>query len=466
MTVIAPTPRQIAATPRSATVTSRREEERTTSGHPARDRGIDLVRAFCVLCVVSLHALMVGVALTPDGPVFENAAEGAWWAVPLSWALQVMPLFFVVAGFAGRRAFDAARSRGRDGVWFVTSRLHRLLRPAVAVVAVVGIALCGLLLAGVPAELVAVAGFRYGQPLWFLGVFLLCQALLPLAVRWHERAPLRTVGVLVGAAVAVDAARAVTGLGAVGMLNLAFVWLALQQLGFFLADGRIDALPRRVRIGAGALAAALLVVLCLTGVWSADLVSHLNPPTTALLLVGAAHTCLLSLLRPPLAALAERPLPAALTAFVTRRTMTIYLWHMPVLLTLAGTSALLGMAGVITVPVPGSGSWWLERPAWLILALALTALLAVPLTRIEHTALPLGTTEASRAAIATVLGILGVVLLLAAGTTPLTAAAALLLFAAALRLRRSARRSEDARAVRISRRRDAPVGGRAQPRRG
>ena len=39
------------------------------------------------------------------------------------------------------------------------------------------LALTVLLLNGVPADLVAIAGYRYGQPLWFLGVFLLFSAI-------------------------------------------------------------------------------------------------------------------------------------------------------------------------------------------------------------------------------------------------------------------------------------------------
>ncbi|HWV50507.1 MAG TPA: acyltransferase family protein, partial [Microbacterium sp.] len=141
-----------------------------------RDTGIDLVRALCVIAVVVLHSLMVGVTVTDTGPVFANASEGSWWITPLSWMLQVMPLFFVIGGFAGFTAFRRARARGASAASFVTGRLHRLLVPALAVIAVVGTALVFLAVVGVPADLLRIAGYRYAQPLWFLGVFLLCQA--------------------------------------------------------------------------------------------------------------------------------------------------------------------------------------------------------------------------------------------------------------------------------------------------
>ncbi|MFC0197586.1 acyltransferase, partial [Microbacterium arthrosphaerae] len=350
---------------------------------PGRDRAVDLVRVFCVIGVVVLHAIMVGVTVTGSGPSFVNASDGTAWIVPVSWALQVMPLFFIVGGFAGATAFRRSRARGGAAARFVAGRVHRLLLPAAVTVGVAG-ALLGLLAAaGIPADLVALAGFRFAQPLWFLGVFLVCQALLPALLRCHERAPLRTLGVLALLAGAVDVVRLATGIDGIGFLNLAFVWLTLQQVGFFLADGRIDALSRRSRAGAAAAAVALLAVSFASGLHSPDLVANINPPTTALLLVGVVHVALFSLVRAPLERLAARPGPARLVDFATPRAMTVYLWHMPVLLALAGLSAAASMLAGMPLPEVNGAGWWVSRPLWLALALAATAAVAVPLSRIE-----------------------------------------------------------------------------------
>ena len=382
------------------------------SGH--RDTGIDFVRALCVLGVVLLHAIMVGVTVADDAPLFQNASDGTGWIAPLSWLLQVMPLFFVIGGFSGTLAYRRQLLRGSSARDFIAGRVHRLLRPALVTVAAVGLALALLTLSGVPAELIEVAGFRYGQPLWFLAMFLLCQALLPAFVALHDRAPLPTIGALAAAAVAVDVLRAVAGQEALGFLNLAFVWLALQQLGFFLADGRIDALTRRTRIVAGVAAVLLLVALFLTGVYSPDLIANINPPTAAMLLVGVAHTALLSLHRDRLARLSRRTPVAAFTAFVTRRTMTIYLWHMPVLLAMAGASAVFALTTGFALPALDSADWWAGRPLWLLSALALTAVVAVWADRFETHPAPVATGSRLRLTAAVIAGLLGVVLLLAA----------------------------------------------------
>lgn len=406
----------------------------TASPRASRDTGIDFVRALCVLGVVLLHSIMVGVTVDASGPVFENASDGTGWIAPLSWVLQVMPLFFVIGGFSGLLAYRRMRQRGGTAVGFVAGRLHRLLRPAIYTIAVVGVALAVLTVAGVPADLIATAGFRYGQPLWFLGVFLLCQALLPVLAAAHERAPYRTIGALALAAVAVDVMRGATGIEGLGFLNLAFVWMALQQLGFFLADGRIDALSRRVRALAGVSALLLLAATFLTGVYSPDLIWNINPPTAALLLVGVIHTSLLSLHRERLERFSRRPRVAAFTAFVTVRTMTIYLWHMPVLLVMAGATAVYALTTGVALPALDSAGWWAGRPLWLLTALALTAVVAVAFTRFESQPAPEATASPRRVVIAALSGLIGIVLLLALGTSVSTALIAVLLIAVALKL--------------------------------
>lgn len=404
-----------------------------------RDTAIDFLRALCVTGVVLLHAIMVGVTVTDAGPVFENASDGTWWILPVSWALQVMPLFFVIGGFAGFLAHGRGRERGQTDAAFVAARIHRLLRPAVLVIGVAGVLLAALLVAGVPGHLVAIAGFRFAQPLWFLGVFLLCQALLPSLAAAHRRAPVAALGLLAGAAVLVDVVRAHTGADGLGFLNLAFVWLTLQQLGFFLADGTIDALSRRARVAAATTALAALIGAFVTGIYSPDLVANINPPTGALLLVGIVHLTLVSLFRARIARFSRRPIAARFSDFVNRRTMTIYLWHMPMLLAMAGAVALHALATGTVLPEPSSAAWWAGRPVWLLAALVLSALVAVALTRFENRPAPAATGSHRRLALATGTGVGVVALLLVVGTTPVTAGVAVLGLLTALRLARRSR---------------------------
>jgi peptidoglycan/LPS O-acetylase OafA/YrhL len=413
-----------------------RSARRSEPQGAGRDPGIDLVRSLCITGVVILHAMMVGVTVTGTGPVFENAADGAAWFVPLSWLLQVMPLFFVIGGFAGLLAYRRQRDAGAPATAFVAGRLHRLLLPAAVAIGAIGAILALVPLIGVPADLIEMAGYRYGQPLWFLGAFLFCQALLPALAAAHARAPKRTIASLAAGAVLVDLVRGATGFDAIGFINLALVWTALQQLGFFLADGTIDGLRRRTRSLAAMVAASALAATWLCGIYSPDLIENINPPTAALLLVGVAHTAVLSLLRTRVTAFSRRPTVEAFTTFVTRRALTIYLWHMPVLLSMAAVSALAAVSLGVGLPPIGSTGWWLGRPLWLAVALALTAAVAQVAARVETVRMPQPTTSCARIAGATFAGLAAVVVLLVLGTSVLTASVAVTLLVVALQLAR------------------------------
>jgi peptidoglycan/LPS O-acetylase OafA/YrhL len=407
---------------------------------PARDRSIDAVRASLLVTVVAMHAMMVGVSVGAAGPVLQNALENQAWFAPVSWVLQVMPLFFVVGGFASITQWRALRAGNTTAAVYVRTRIERLVRPAVALVAVVAVALLAMTALGVPTEIVATAGFRIGQPMWFLGVYVLCSALVPLMVRAHERARVATPLVLLAAVVVVDVARLTSGIEALGFLNLLFVWVLVQQLGFWLVDGHVQALGRRTRIAV--LLAALATLLALTaGPYSADMLDNLNPPTVCLVVLGVAQVMVFSLLRERIATLAERPLARAITDALGARSMTVYLWHMPVLIALAAVLLVVHAVGGVTLPEPLTVQWWATRPVWLVA----TALAVVPVVaffarferarrapRTSRAPSPAARVAAVAAAIDTLLAAAGVATALIAGFGVLPAAVSLALLGTAL----------------------------------
>jgi len=325
-----------------------------------------LVRSFLLLVVVGLHSAMVGISVGPEGFVLGNALEGQAWFAPVSWVVQIMPLFFVIGGFSSHTHWSRMRERGHSANDYVVGRLHRLLVPALVSIAAVGIALAVMTLSGVPMQLVATAGYRLSQPLWFLGVYVLCSALVPLLVAAHSRRPVLSLAALVAAAVAVDVIRLSTGITALGFLNLLFVWLAVQQLGFWLADGCFERLSVRARLTITAGSILGLLILTGPGPYPADMYQNLNPPTVCLLLIGTAQLMVFTLLRGRLRSFAQRPRIGRVVDALGSRTMTVYLWHMPVIILLA--AGLLILNSLIGIPLhePLSLGWWATRPLWLL----------------------------------------------------------------------------------------------------
>ncbi|WP_162257722.1 acyltransferase [Agromyces sp. Root81] len=402
-----------------------------------RDSSVDAIRVVLLVVVFALHAMMVGVSVGPDGPVLENALEGQGWFAAVSWVVQIMPLFFIAGGFSSFLHWRSMRARGASGADYVRARLERLVRPAVVLVAVVAAALVALSLAGLAPELVATAGFRIGQPLWFLGVYIATSALVPVMVRAHERARVLTPLALLAGVVAVDVLRLSTGLEGIGFLNLLLVWLLVQQLGFHLADGSLDRLSPAAlwSIAAGAL--ALLAVITLAGPYSADMYENLNPPNVCLVVLGVAQLALFQLARPHIRAWVERADASRLVSAVGERAMTVYLWHMPVLVGLAGALLVANAAGFgAALPEPMTAAWWTTRPLWLGVAGVAVAGVTIVFARFERarrapraSAAPTGRAAAFDA----VCGVAGVAVVLVTGFGPVQAVISLALLTVALR---------------------------------
>lgn len=403
-----------------------------------RDSSIDAIRVVLLVAVFALHAMMVGVSLGPDGPILQNALDGQAWFGPVSWIVQIMPLFFIAGGFSSYRHWQSMRGRGASSSEYVRARLERLVRPAIALVVVVAVALIALAMSGMPADVVATAGFRIGQPLWFLGVYVATSALVPLLVLAHERARVLTPMALLAGVVSVDVVRMATGIEAIGFVNLLLVWLLVQQLGFWLADGGIDRVRRSTLGAVAAGSLAFLAVLTVIGPYDVDMFENLNPPTVCLVVLGIAQLALFLLVRPRLRALADTPDASRLVSAVGERAMTIYLWHMPVLIALAGASLVAESTLGVPLPEPLSVGWWATRPIWLTVAAVAVVPVALAMGRFERgsrgpagrcLALPRGRSTVVDAACA----VAGVAVLLVAGFGPLPALIALALLVVALR---------------------------------
>ena len=337
-----------------------------------RDLTLDIARVFCVLLVVVIHMLMVGVGFDAAGALaISKPLEDQGWFDAATWVGQIMPLFFVVGGFASLTAWRSLVRRGGTATDYVRNRVLRLAQPALPLfvfyIAVIG----GARLVGVPKDLLDVVVVGAGLPLWFLAAYTLCQAFVPIMARLHARAPVLTVVGLLGAVVLVDAIRFGTHGYWIGNVNLLFVWLLVQQIGFWYADGWFGARPAWQLLSIAAAAYALLAVITFAGPYDTDMLAMLNPPTLCLVLLGLAQACILCLIRPALARLMNTRPARAGVFLVGSRLMTIYLWHLPLIIALSGLALLIPGAS----PAPGSPAWWWSRPLfYVVVLLALFAL--------------------------------------------------------------------------------------------
>lgn len=353
---------------------------------PDRDRFIDAVRAGSLLIVVVGHWLMATVVVKDEHITGANALTSIPALQLATWLFQVMPLFFIAGGFSNITVWRSLRRRGAGYPEYLQGRLVRLLRPTLVFVLFWHLALPAAAALGLSQDRVDLIGLLLGQPLWFLGVYVAMTALAPAMASWHEYSPRIALASLVVGAVVVDWFRLGKGMESVGYLNLAFVWLFAQQLGFVYADGYLTRLTRRALWVTVAGTFATLVVLTSWGPYPVSMVgmpgetSNMTPPTVCLMVLAVSQLAMAMLARDRVSRWLERPrLWAAVVRFASMA-MTVYLWHLSLLV--IAFMALIGLG--IDPPAAGSGLWWLTRPLWLIglaLVLAVVATLLSPLER-------------------------------------------------------------------------------------
>ena len=360
-----------------------------------RDRWVDALRVGSLLVVVLGHWFMV--TLTAGGTI-TNALSLAPALQPVTWLLQVMPLFFLVGGVAHAHSLESLARRMPSGpgryAAFVRQRARRLLRPTLVFLAVwlvVGVSahLAGLTRApGADGALTRDALVMVPQLLWFVGIYLGVAACAPGMLALHRRHGLAVVAVLVVLSVVVDLLRfsggSSTGAGLVANLQFALVWLALHQLGFAWRDGLLTpAVGRAMLVGGfGAM------LLCVTvGPYPTSMVglpgealSNMAPPTVALLAQGVGICGLAVVLRAPMTRLLARPRVWRAVVVAGAFAMTAFLWHLTALLLV-----LLGLrAAGIDQPAVAGPAWWLTRPVLFVGLAALTAAFVAVFARFDR----------------------------------------------------------------------------------
>lgn len=343
---------------------------------PDRDRVVDALRVAAMLAVALGHWLLAVVHVDADGGlVADSLLAAAPWTHGLTWALQVVPLFVVVAGWSSAGSLD--RHDGDAAAW-VHARVRRLLLPTTAYV--VALAAATPLVARLTGDATGTLVGRFlGVHVWFAATVVVVWALTPALHRaWRTLGPrlLVVVGLLV---VTVDVAVRAAGATWLGWANFVLVFAGATLLGFAWHDGLLDR-GRAVVLatGSGLLLAAAVASpwypLSMVGVPGAAQ-SNNSPPTVCLLLLAGLHLGLVVLAAPRLRRLLDRPLAWLVVVAASRVAVTVYLWHLAAVAVVVGAALHLA-PGVLDV-APLSGAWWLTRPVWLlVLALATVPLVA------------------------------------------------------------------------------------------
>ena len=352
----------------------RRIEEATP---PGRDHYLDFLRVLALLLVVSGHwiaRVVLDEGGAPSGHYLLNLVPELQWA-SLIW--QVMPVFFLVGGVVNARSWRRARQRHEAPAAWAARRARSLLMPLLVLVA-------ALVPAAALTEALAhsdrmIFGFTVAVfPLWFLATYMAVTALTPLTLALHERgATPAFLAALMVVVVVLDLLRLLVGgpvLGTQPVIsgpNFLLLWLAVHQLGYLWADGRLEGRGLAL-LAAGA---AGLVAMIGLGPWPLSMVpfegttrpNNGSPPTAALMALALVQLGLSEMARPRVARWLARPVLWAPVAVIGSQMITLYLWHQPAMVAMA---ELTYRTGWLPMAQALDAQWWAGRPLWLLACLA------------------------------------------------------------------------------------------------
>jgi len=300
----------------------------------------------------------------------------------ITWAFQVMPVFFLVGEYVNARSSTAHHERGQYWTWWVRDRAMRLWWPTTVFVTVAILAVVAARASGADPAAVAEAGWLAARQLWFLPVYLLLIALTPVMLAAHRRWGLAVPAGMAGAAALAGAGVTGPHLHVTGYASYLLVWGSIHQWGFVWADGTLTcARWRPYALAAGG--AALLAGLVASRAFQADMVGsgNTNPPSIALLAYSAAQAGVVLAAEPVAARLLARPGLGRRVTRLNEATMTVYVRHfVPVIV----VAVAFYPTGVMPRPVVGTARWWELRPAWFALLTAVLVPLVIAVMRAER----------------------------------------------------------------------------------
>jgi hypothetical protein len=333
----------------------------------SRNRYVDLLRAVSICAVVFGHWLMAAPFVVAGEISITSMLEHQEWTRWMTWAFQVMPVFFLVGGYSNGISWQSAQRKKQSYGEWLQLRLQRLIGPVLPLIAMWIILGAGAQWIGLRPEMVKVASQMALIPIWFLAVYVVVVVFVPVSFAAWQRFGFKSFAVLVLAAVIDDWLFFAADLRSLGWLNYAFVWFAVHQLGYAWRDGYMAGARQGLLwvLGGG----VVLVGLISIGPYPVSMVSvpgqevsNTLPPKISMLALGIVQCGLLLSIEAPMRRWLAKATPWTAVVLINGMIMTVFLWHLTASTLTIGAALLFNDIGLKVTP--GSGSWWALRPVW------------------------------------------------------------------------------------------------------
>jgi len=352
-----------------------------------RNRYVDFLRAISILVVVVGHWLIatawyVDGVLTP-GHLLKTHPQHQW----LTWLFQVMPIFFIVGGYSNAVSLESAKRKGVGYAGWLAARLHRLVAPLLVLLIAWAVIAGVMALLDVRPVVIQFTSQASLIPTWFLAIYIMLVIFAPASYRFWQKFGFASFFVFAALAALTDLAFFAADMQWLGWTNYFWVWLAVHHLGFAWRDGRLGKPGILLLYSAIGFVALYLMVfhgpypLAMVGSPDEGL-SNTLPPKITLLALGIFQFGLLLSLEGPMRKMLAGLRLWTFTVLINSMIMTVYLWHITVMIVFGAVLYVTGGFGLGIEP--GTSEWWYTRPVWIGILLVLllpTALLLSPLER-------------------------------------------------------------------------------------
>ncbi len=383
-----------------------------------RNRTVDFLRALSILAVVLGHWVISAPYFSNGIPAYSHILDLAPWSQWLTWLFQVMPGFVFVGGYSNSISWQSALRKNLGfGAWF-DSRIRRLIGPVMPLIGMWAVMVAIANANGVGPTMIFIGSKVALIPVWFLAVYILVVALVPLTHRAWQSWGLASILVPIVAAALIDVAFFTADQHTLAWLNYPFVWLAVHQTGYAWHDRRLTGLRTGLLLFAGGLLSLFALTqlgpypLSLVGVPS-DAISNTLPPKLPLLALGAAQIGLVLAFEAPLKRWLSRRRPWATTILINGMIMTIFLWHSTVMMLLVGLA--FWVWPTLLSAQPDSSLWWAIRPVWLLIYAVATLPFLLTFSRFERPGKPCGSAPVWRQLLGIAITCLGLAMLAIGG---------------------------------------------------
>ncbi len=352
-----------------------------------RNRYVDFLRSASILVVIIGHWLIATAWVVNGemdaGHLLADRPQLHW----LTWLFQVMPIFFIVGGYSNAVSLERAKGKGVGYAGWLSARLNRLVAPLLILIIAWAVIAVSMSLLGARPVVIQYVSQAALIPTWFLAIYIIVVILAPAAYAFWRQFGFASFLVFAAGAALTDVAFFKAEMRWLGWTNYLWVWLAVHHLGFAWRDDRLGRVAKRLLFSVVGFVTLWLLVsqgpypLAMVGSPDPEL-SNTMPPKVTLLALGIFQFGLLLALEEPMRRALNSLRLWTATVLINSMIMTVYLWHITVMVIFA---VLLYLAGGIGLGIePGTCDWWWSRPVWIAVLFTLllpVALLLSPLER-------------------------------------------------------------------------------------